>query len=248
MSNTTSKIIERQAKTYWRKKNWYEQPTTIVVCHLVFCWHAKGILSTFVSLSSTNDWAIHRDRQTILHNRLALLTNKCCMKSLISGGILLAWAVFLELLLIITLTCWTYWWTKRRRYDENVCFSLHGNGGLYVNCVLYQDGQGKGHENPKMVIILRGGGERGLRLNTSVLPLVLFSDCKIKSRLLPEQSKAAIWNSGNLELKNKLEWSVNFSAGSGGGKKVLTRTTHSSFTTQSNCLNMFTRNSTTLKH
>lgn len=171
-----------------------------------------------------------------------------CMKSLISGGILLAWAVFLELLLIITLTCWTYWWTKRRRYDENVCFSLHGNGGLYVNCVLYQDGQGKGHENPKMVIILRGGGERGLRLNTSVLPLVLFSDCKIKSRLLPEQSKAAIWNSGNLELKNKLEWSVNFSAGSGGGKKVLTRTTHSSFTTQSNCLNMFTRNSTTLKH
>lgn len=56
-------------------KNRYEQP--IVVCHLVFCWHAKGILSTFVSLSSTKDWAIHRDRQTILHNRLALLTNKC---------------------------------------------------------------------------------------------------------------------------------------------------------------------------
>lgn len=27
----------------------------IVVCHLVFCWHAKGILSTFVSLSSTKD-------------------------------------------------------------------------------------------------------------------------------------------------------------------------------------------------
>lgn len=83
-------------------------------------------------------------------------------------------------------------------------FSLHGNGGLFVNCVLYQDGQGKGHENPKMVIILRGGAGNG-GLNTSVQPLLLFSDCKIKSRLLPEQSKAVIWNGGNLELKNKLE-------------------------------------------
>lgn len=52
-----------QAKKYLRKKIRYEQP--VVVCHLVFCWHAKGILSTFVSLSSTKDWASHRDRHKL---------------------------------------------------------------------------------------------------------------------------------------------------------------------------------------
>lgn len=40
------------------------------------------------------------------------------------------------------------------------------------------------------------GRKKGLRLNTTVLPrycFLLFSDCKMKSRLLPEQSKVVAW-------------------------------------------------------
>lgn len=80
-------------------------------------------------------------------------------------------------------------------------------------------------------------GGNGLRLNTAVLPLVLFSDCKTKRRLLPEQSKVAIWkNGGNLELEINLN-AASSSAGSGGEKtcEAVLNADHtlSSFTTQS---------------
>ena len=166
MSNTTSKIIERQAKTYWRKKKqiWTTNNNRCLSFGVLLACERN---SKHICVSIINKRLSYPQRQTNYSAQQASSTDQqvlqalYCMKSLISGGILLAWAVFLELLLIITLTCWTYWWIKRRRYDENVYFSLHGNGWLYVNRVLYQDGQGKGHENPKMVINLRGGGDRG---------------------------------------------------------------------------------------
>lgn len=95
------------------------------------------------------------------------------------------------------------------------------------------------------------GRKQGWRLNTNVLPLVLFSDCKMKSSGvggdLQEQSKVVVLEWWQSWIWNKLECSVNLSW-LRWGKTVLMWTTHSSFTTQSNCLNMFTRNSTTLKH
>lgn len=41
-------------ETAKKLKDIQEKHTFTVVCHLVFCWHAKGILSTFVSV--INNW------------------------------------------------------------------------------------------------------------------------------------------------------------------------------------------------
>ncbi len=71
----------------------------------------------------------------------------------------------------------------------------------------------------------------------------------MKRRLLPEQSKVVVFpNGGNLELEINLNAASTLAGTGGGGETVLMWTTHSSFTIQSNCLKMFTRNSTTLKH
>lgn len=75
---------------------------------------------------------------------------------------------------------------------ENVYFIPHPSEGLYVTYVLYQDKDKvrpwKPKDGDKMC-----RGDQGLRLKAAVLSPLLFSDafsdCKIKCRLLPEQSK-----------------------------------------------------------
>lgn len=103
--------------------------------------------------------------------------------------------------------------------------------------------------NPKMVIILMGVKTGVKTKYCSLHPWYCFLIVKWREGFYQNNQKWwwFFWNGGNLELEINLN-AASTSAGTGGGETVLMWTTHSSFTTQSNCLKMFTRNSTTLKH
>lgn len=104
----TSKILwKRIPEAIWGKKS---DMTNLLLSFGVLLACERN--SKHICVSIINKRLSYPQRQTNYSAQQASCTDQQllqalnCMMSLINGGILLAWAVFLEFLLITTITCW----------------------------------------------------------------------------------------------------------------------------------------------
>ena len=135
------------------------------------------------------------------------------MKSLISGGILLAWAVFLELILITTLTCWTcvaYWWLKEGDM-KRMCILASIVMGDYVFTVCCTKMDKVRPWQPKDGDNLMGGETGAEVWQLLSCPWYCFLIVKWRVGYYQNNQKVVIWNDGNLELEINLNAASNFS-------------------------------------